>query len=371
MNHELHTFSTTNTIERSAPTHYLDHMVKALVLAALVLVSSTAPSHAQVSSSCVVPPYLSGAYERDVKSMAVRRMRQVQSPDSALIDIPTAWLDTIWSGLAAIYNTTSTGGYGPIAESDSAFSLYCVHDLSALGGIVHEALLIRLDLNEAWTVNWTLLNPISGNQYIDSLVSLYGITIESFLDLGPGWQYVSIHIPVWINSWALGEALMLEPGVMAADPECCIGDAGRIFYDRNGSGSQFIFQFEWQDCQDGCDNARAWKFNVSDACEVVYDGFEWYYALGVFTPLPSPIGCVSTVGLVEDHPGSAFGVFPNPASGSARISGWSPGVEGFVHDAAGRLVAVLRGPWLDLSTWKAGHYTLSQLSQRTSLVVSD
>ncbi len=101
-------------------------MKKSLLIIVLVSLFNTAIS--QVPSNCTVPPLLASEYHRDITQLAVQRLFELQSPDTVLVTVPQAYIDTISNGLAAILNATS------IVERDSVFNLYCVHNLKPFDG---------------------------------------------------------------------------------------------------------------------------------------------------------------------------------------------------------------------------------------------
>src|ERR1043165_5412263 len=94
--------------------------------------------HAQIPSDCTVPQLLSNIFERDIKNMAIRRMFEVQSADTAFVNIPQVWIDTVAEGLAAILNAAS------IPQRDSIFNMYCVHD-NTTPMEVYNGILVHVD----------------------------------------------------------------------------------------------------------------------------------------------------------------------------------------------------------------------------------
>ena len=87
----------------------------------LLLTLLSLPLFAQTPSDCSLSPQLLNVYEWDIANMAIRRMQQTSSPSLSLVTIPQSEKDDIEKGLAAIFNSG-------LAEADSVFNLYCVHD---------------------------------------------------------------------------------------------------------------------------------------------------------------------------------------------------------------------------------------------------
>lgn len=81
-------------------------------------------SYSQVPSSCSAPSILLSEYDVDVKDLALSRILFLETADTAEINIPTSYQDTIWDGLAAIFNVYSD------FQRDSVFDIYCIHNAS-------------------------------------------------------------------------------------------------------------------------------------------------------------------------------------------------------------------------------------------------
>src|SRR5678816_3439404 len=107
------------------------------------LICATCSMKAQVVSSCIVPPLLASEYERDIRQLATNHLFQVQSPDTALVNIPQEYIDTISQGLAAIFNATS------LPERDTVFNLYCVHNHNGWP-YDYAGFLVRVDTSYSW-----------------------------------------------------------------------------------------------------------------------------------------------------------------------------------------------------------------------------
>ena len=106
---------------------------------------------AQIPSSCMVPFALQTHYDADVKHLALKRIYYQNSPYKDSITVPQNYQDTIWQGLAAIFNLTS------VIQRDSVFDKYCIHqDVSYF---VNHQIYVGVDLAYSWTQQWQNLNP--------------------------------------------------------------------------------------------------------------------------------------------------------------------------------------------------------------------
>jgi len=288
--------------------------------------------HAQVPSDCTVPQMLSNVYERDIKNMAVRRMFEVQSADTAFVNIPQAWIDTVAEGLAAILNATS------IPQRDSIFNLYCVHDHTTLMEI-YNGILVQVDTSFSWTQAWQNLVAVTGNPAVDALVMNYDLTIAQFYNWSFG-NFALIHTDSLWNIYALMDSLEMVGGILYAEPDAIIGAAGKIIFNQAGGERYYDFYFEFNDCFDGCDNYRDWKYKVNADCSVEYLGFEDWGAFGI-SPLPVPSDCNIFTSVTENTNELKFRVFPTP-SGDVVTIRWNKEftnpVDFILFDVSGREV---------------------------------
>lgn len=281
------------------------------ILFLLLLLDVFESVKAQVPSSCNVPPQLYQAYERDIKNMVVRRMYELQHPDTALIPISQNWQDTIVDGMAAIANSG-------IVEADSVFNLYCVHDNTSPMSI-YNGFLVNVDTSFSWTSAWQNLTALTGNTVIDGLVTSYGLQVTQFYNFSFG-NFALVYTDSLLNMYALMDSLETVPGVIYAEPDAIIGSAGKIVYAKAGSERYYDFYFEFNDCFDGCDNYHVWHFKVNDNCSVEYLGFDDWGVFGI-SPLPPPTNC-NILSSVNNMVNTRKGVhmFPNPSNGTFNIS---------------------------------------------------
>ena len=266
-----------------------------------------------IPSNCIPSNELLDQYTWDVKNLTLRRMWELNSPDTALVTIPYQWQDTIMDGLAAICNATS------IPERDSVFNFYCVHDLASSGIFITKEIMVFVDTSFAWTDAWQNLIALTGNPQIDTIVTRYDLEVVDFYNFSFGNMALLATDSLW-NVYALIDSLEIILGVEFCDPNQLIGAAGRILYDKIGSERYFTFWFQWNDCFDGCDNAHGWKFKVYEDCSVEFLGTEDW---GVFEilPLPDPINCNLFSGTTEYELAIYdYSVFPNPVDENLIIT---------------------------------------------------
>ncbi len=285
--------------------------MKKLILLTL-LVSIFDSIQAQVPSDCTVPQLLATEYNRDINQLATNRLFQLQSPDTVLVRIPQAYTDSISEGLAAIFNATS------IPERDSVFNLYCVHNNNGWPGD-YAGFLVQVDTNYSWTNAWQNLVTLTGDPLMDTILTRYHLTISNFYNWSFG-TYAELSVDSSWNNLALIDSLQMVAGVLSAEQNSMIGEAGFINYSSIGDTRYYSFYFEFSDCFDGCDNYHNWMFKVNADCSVEYLGFVDWGIFGI-QPLPSPINCNTFTSVPENNSQKAdCYIFPNPSNGKFQLT---------------------------------------------------
>ena len=278
--------------------------MKNYLLSAICIILNLSTTLGQANSNCTPSMLFLQEYQQDIYNLSLTRIFEVNSADTALIEIPELWKDTIEQGLAAIFNATS------LPERDTIFNLYCVHDRNSTIQS-HAAFIIKLDSNYAWTQAWMNLNALTGDAYIDDLVQRYGLTVQQFYNWSNG-PHVVVNSQAYLNSYALIDSLEISGGIVFAEANSIIGAACNMDYFKVGTDRYFDFYFEFNDCFDGCDNFRKWRFKVDTACQVSFLGAVDWGFFGV-TPLPSPINC-NVFNNIPKKPtvSNSIHIFPNP-----------------------------------------------------------
>lgn len=308
-----------------------------------------------VPSSCEPPVLLETSYDADISNMALRRMYEVQSPDTSLIAIPQTWKDTILEGMAAILNAVS------IPERDSVFNLYCVHDLAPHNLFIYNQLIVFVDTSYAWTQAWQNMQTLTGNPAIDNLLVQYQYQIVQFSHFSFGSMALLESSSLW-NIYALIDQIEQVQGVLFAEPNALIGTAGRIDYVKQGTQRFYNFEFQWNDCFDGCDNSHTWKFSVLEDCSVEFLGTEDWGFFGI-EPLPAPANCNLFSGLSPSpFIPPVIQISPNPACNYITLGPESVQIEKLqLFNPFGALVLEKNASeirYLDVSAFNCGLYTL-------------
>lgn len=281
--------------------------MRKIVILVLVVLSLSQGFSQIVPSSCTTPYLLNSIYEPDLKNLALRRLFEVHSPDTAFVKIPDIWIDTIRAGMSAIVNAVS------LPQRDSIFNLYCVHDNAPNNIFIYKEIMVFVDTSVAWTQAWQNMQTLTGNAVIDNLMTQFGYQIVQFNNFSFG-SMALIHTDSLWNINAVINQLEAVPGVLFAEANAIIGTAGTIVYQKVGSTRYYNFVFEWNDCFDGCDNSRTWRYRVFEDCSVEFLGIVDWGVFGI-EPLPAPVNCNVFTGFPEPpDPNSGFRVYPVPAT---------------------------------------------------------
>jgi hypothetical protein len=217
----------------------------------------------QVPSSCNIPTALQNAYKTDVASLTLSRIFNLNKPSKDSIEIDLAEMDTIWHGLAAIYNAFT------IPERDSIFDIYCMH-IEGYNNVLYNHISVFVDTTHPWTHNWMTLQNTTGYPEIDTMMAIYGFTIDQY---NYQWNYANFHTQQIINARAFVNRLESLDGVTHAEVKIHYGDGHDITYEKFGNFQYYNFSLGWGDCPAGCTGGNCWHFWVNYSnCTVQHSG---------------------------------------------------------------------------------------------------
>lgn len=286
-------------------------------------------SDAQIVSGCTPSPKLLKAYKRDVSLLAVQRMYDLKSPDTALVAIPTAYTDTIWSGMAAISNLIGT-----LQVADSVFMKYCVHTDPYADPRRPLQVLAFIDTSNSWTKKWMAYNTTTGYIELDELVNKYGFRIAKVGGI-TGFTYVTLETDSMVNIKAFGDSLLHFTGIYDVNEGIIIGGGDYITYTGT-TDKEYTFVKAWGDCPAGCTSRIIWKFKVNSSCVVTHLSSTYQ----ISDPFISPENCdMAPLNVPVAPEMSECSIFPNPSNGhfSIRFSSAAP-VHFQLADLSGRVV---------------------------------
>jgi len=275
--------------------------MKKLYLILFLFAAIKCDAQTYLPSSCTGLQLLSQTYKKDIANLAVSRIYELQNADTASIEIPQTYIDTITRGLYAIFNLDTA------IQADSVFRAYCIHnyDLSIAD------LEVYADPAESWTANWLNNHITTGYTALDSFLSIYHYQLVSSFQVS-GTIVAYLHTDDLINTKAIANILPNYHGIAQAKNKPTIGSGSRILFTKDNI-YHYNFYLAWGDCPSGCTSYKVWQYAVDDNCAVAFIGT----AEDVHDPRPTPPNCnvfpVSVKNAVNNI--ESNNIYPNPTSG--------------------------------------------------------
>ena len=167
------------------------------------------------------------------------------------IRLDTAIAAEIDSGLAAARRTLGR------LETIHAFPEY-----------VPSELLIKTDA--AWSQAWSNGQTTTGDHYIDSLGTEYGL-VSAHAEFG-NWFLLTFDQP--LQMWRLAQLYKRHPAVIYAEPDIYGGDGDNIEYFIKDDILCFTFSHGYGDCPAGCIGRYYWYVSVTQSDSGYYGRFE-------------------------------------------------------------------------------------------------
>jgi len=303
--------------------------LKNLALILLIFISSTGFS--QIQSSCEVPQNLQTAYATDVANLTVKRLYQNDSPDTCFITIPQIHQDSIWEGLATIFNASSVPG------RDSIFDIFCIHQENQ-NIKLRKDILVYTNSSSQWTEYWQNLEILTEDPELNNLLSNYGFSIESYTDISYSDLYdgrVKFITEQDINTIAFCDSLETFEGIHHASPNSSYLEGNDIDYNVIDGVKYFDFRlincgFDWGTCY-----YYTWKYEVHQDCYVDFAGI-----IAETYELPDPQNCNITTHSDNNYSNS-INIYPNPTNGEITVSIGNKEIQDFsimVTDIQGKTV---------------------------------
>lgn len=263
-------------------------------------------TNAQSSFNCIVSNILQTNYDADVKHLALQRIfnQNVTYKDS--IKIPQNYQDTIWAGLAAIFNLSSN------IERDSVFDNYCIHHDAS--NFINHNIYVKVDVSYNWTQQWQNLITNTGISALDNLLSTYGFSITNFSTFV---NVATLSTTQNINVIPLCDSIATFAGVQYSEPKTIIGSGNEITYNTIATDRYYNFTVGYGDCPSGCIGKHTFKYKVYSNCSVDYLGKE--DLIDPSTSIPAPPNCNITTSIENKEKTKPFNIFPNPTKNTVTI----------------------------------------------------
>ena len=325
--------------------------MKNIFLTLLLLLSIAECKSQVVISSCSAPDSIKQEYKQDAGIMALMRLYVLNSPETSAIGISQPTQDSIMDALMAVYNATS------IPARDTVIDMLNIHAL-----LPYDGLNLALKGTEPWATNLVNNSFPIGETFVDSLFTLYNLSIAGVYFIVPSCASYNIEISAdsFLNMYALANAFDTVIDVCEAEPNLLIGGGNGIYYSTDcgeiipqAECRLLTFIHGWGDCSSSCIHNRYWQFRVLPDCSVEYIG-SWGDILDSSAFSNSPI---------IEKSDAIINIFPNPVNDNLTIAANGIDAESLeirLFDAVGNTVLV------DRKTLKEGeqlNYNLSHLSK--------
>lgn len=277
------------------------------IFLSLILLICFNSANAQSPSNCIVSNILQTNYDADVKHLALQRIfnQNISYKDS--IKVSQNYQDTIWAGLAAIFNLSSN------IERDSVFDNYCIHHDAS--NFIYHNIYVKVDVSYSWTQQWQNLNTNTGITALDNLLSVYGFSITNFSTFV---NVATLSTTQNINVIPLCDSIATFAGVQYSEPKSLIGSGNEITYNTIGTDRYYNFSVGYGDCPSGCIGKHTFKYKVYANCSVDYLGKE--DLIDPSTSIPAPPNCNITTSMENMEKNMPFTIFPNPVKNIITIT---------------------------------------------------
>lgn len=254
-------------------------MNKIIFLSILILIG-TCISGQIVQSSCIAPDSIISKYQSDADYLTVKKIYDQNLSYIDSIVIPKIHSDTILNALISVYNAVD------LPARDTVVSMFDIHadpdfSLNEISIVAHPDLDWMQQLKDG-------VIP-TGNSFLDSLLSLFQLSVHEFRILTAAIARVSLKTNQNLNLKPLADLFETMPGV---DFSSGVGFA------TGGSPTQDIRAVIFPDFVEliYVQPVRYWKFNVYYDCTV-----EFVESYG---------NIISST--KENTPGNPIKFFPNP-----------------------------------------------------------
>ena len=254
-----------------------------------------------LSQNCEVPDVLLDNYEKDVKHLTLLRMEQFNAPELGDVEISELWQDTIWKGLAAIFNSDSD-------ERDQVFDQYCIHQnswTSSNYNRISNSIYVKLDTSASWFQNWENETITTNDSFLDSLFIQFGFDSVRFTF--PIINVFSLYTDEYLNLEAFSELIEMNDNIVYAERITGAGDYSEIIYNYIGEEQFFDFTIGWGDCPSGCIFQQTWSFKIDELCNVTFLGIQ-----ADDDGVPNAIDCNLSTPVDNTNNKASIKISPNP-----------------------------------------------------------
>ena len=218
-----------------------------------------------IQSSCVTQDSVLEQYREDADRLALRKIYRQNLTYRDSIVIPAIHSDTVLNALIAVYNAIS------LPARDTVVSMFNLHSFN---NPMTNYIEVDADSNSLWMQQLKIGNIPTGSIYIDSLLSLYHLSVSEYFEFNHSfdWQQVILKSDNNYNLPPLTSLFLADSDVVYSYPYNWFGDGNNIWDSIYTDHVELTYSLGWGDCPMGCTKRRFWYFNVYFDCSVEYVG---------------------------------------------------------------------------------------------------
>ncbi|MBI3194429.1 MAG: hypothetical protein HYZ34_08200 [Ignavibacteriae bacterium] len=214
------------------------------------------------SDTSKVPASLIVQYKADAARLALRVLNDDGNDQE--VEIPNYLLNTIYNAFIHFYN---------LSGNPTRDSVVMIYKICAFPTPETHSLIVAVDSSKEWVRYWKRGERFTGNEKIDSLLTLYDLYLKEYYI----WPSMSSHVVVLkstkpLNINALAKRFGGINGVVYAHANgtCC--DGNDIKAEPKSTYWQFEYSVGYGDCPSGCISRRFWTFHIFTDGRIEYKG---------------------------------------------------------------------------------------------------
>lgn len=265
-----------------------------------------------VQSSCEAPDEIKLLYADDAANMTFSTVFMDSLVYMDSVQLPNEYYTHFMDALMAVYNAD-------LPARDTVVDMLNIHEYPVYN--LH-SIIVTASPELLWMKNLKFGNIPTGNNSIDSLIDLYGLSISEYYNW-PSYDAVVFHSTSAYNTIQLCKEFGNIPSVYFAEPNGYIGSGSHIRAKLYDNYTELIYLYGWGDCLAGCTASRWWTFKIFPDCKVEYIGSEG-----------SPLNISS----LSENITTTVKVFPNPFEDKIHLKETPMSFEYQILDITGHLV---------------------------------
>ena len=246
-----------------------------------------------IPSSCELEGEIAEYLSQNAARLTIKWLKVIQSPDTALLEIPEEEWGFIREGLYAVYNAETLSGYDTIKTCNTLEPPLNTY-------------IIGCDTNSTWVSAWSKGELLTGDNNMDSLLIAFGFEfVEYNQDPDINEAYVEFYTDMIFNVNVVCLEFLSFSDIFLAITwdDFAYNPNRRLNYHYEDDIRKYTYSYGWMDCPSGCVFWKHWNINVYDDCSVELVGHNPPINTGVSSPdfvsgiltYPNPVTTSTTI----------------------------------------------------------------------------